>query len=95
MKKRLIILALCLGLWFMAAVVNLEQGRQTQGARQLEQVLRQTAAACYASEGFYPPSLEYMMDHYGLLYDDGDYHVHYSLFASNLMPEITVVERQP
>jgi hypothetical protein len=36
-----------------------------------------------------------MRQHYGLMYDEGCYIVHYELFASNLMPEITVMERVP
>lgn len=76
-----------------AAVRNLEQGKQAQDIRQLEQVLQRTAVACYAVEGAYPPNVEYMRQHYGLTYDDSRYVVHYVLVASNFMPEITVMER--
>jgi len=95
MKKRSILLALAVLLCFLLAVSRLEQGRQAEGKQQLEEALRRTAVACYASEGFYPPSVEYMVQHYGLQYDEQVYRVHYEIFASNLMPEITVVERQP
>jgi len=88
-------LALAVLLCFLLAVSRLEQGRQAEGKQQLEEALRRTAVACYASEGFYPPSVEYMVQHYGLQYDEQVYRVHYEIFASNLMPEITVVERQP
>ena len=82
-------------LCFVTAVSRLEQGADAQGRQQLEEALRRTAVACYASEGFYPPSVDYMVQHYGLQYDEDAYRVHYEIFASNLMPEITVVERQP
>ena len=95
MKKRGILIALAVLLCFLAAVGRLEQGHTEEGRRQLEDALRRTAVSCYASEGFYPPNVTYMVQHYGLQYDEGAYRVHYEIFASNLMPEITVVERQP
>ena len=95
MKRRSILLALAVLLCFLIAVSRLEQGADAEGRQQLEEALRRTAVACYAAEGFYPPSVDYMVQHYGLQYDKDAYRVHYEIFASNLMPEITVVERQP
>ena len=95
MKIRNVILALAVLLCFLTAVERLEQGRKDEGKQQLEDAVRRTAVACYASEGFYPPDVDYMVQHYGLQYDEAVYRVHYEIFASNLMPEITVVEKQP
>ena len=95
MKKRSILLLLAVLLCFLLAVSRLKQGANAEGKQQLEDALRRTAVACYASEGFYPPDVDYMVQHYGLQYDEDAYRVHYEIFASNLMPEITVVERQP
>lgn len=94
MKKciRIFIIAAVL-LCFVLAVSRLEQDTQAEGKAQLEAVLRRTAAACYASEGFYPPDLAYMQQHYGLQYNEDRYVVYYEVFASNLMPDITVLER--
>ena len=82
-------------IFVLTAVSNLEQGKQQQDIRQLEQVLHRTAVACYAVEGMYPPDVAYMREHYGLIYDESRYIVHYDLFASNFMPDITVMERKP
>ena len=79
----------------LVAITNLEQGKQEQDIRQLEQVLHRTAVACYAVEGAYPPDVAYMRQHYGLVYDESRYTVHYEVFASNFMPDITVMERTP
>jgi len=84
-------LALLFG--FAVSVSRLEQGRQAEGKQQLEEVLRRTAVTCYAAEGVYPPNLEYMRVHYGLQYNEAQYKVYYELFASNLMPDITVLEK--
>lgn len=87
-----ILLLLCAVILFSSAVNQLEQERHREGRLQLERTLRRTAAACYAAEGFYPPSLSYMQTHYGLRYNEDEYIVHYELFASNLMPDITVLD---
>lgn len=95
MKKKSLILVILVLLCFLAAVNRLELGRKAEGKQQLENALRRTAAACYGAEGFYPPSVEYMVRHYGLQYDETAYMIHYEVFASNLMPGITVVEVKP
>ena len=93
MKKRSVILGICVLLCFLLSLSRLENAHQEAGKQQLEDALRRTAVACYAVEGFYPPDVDYMVQHYGLQYDEDSYRVHYEIFASNLMPEITVVEK--
>ena len=46
---------------------------------------------CYAIEGRYPPSLEYMEEHYGLVYDKDIFFVDYQPIGSNLYPDVTVI----
>ena len=82
-------------LCFFTALANLESGRADEGRRQLEEALRRSAVACYAAEGIYPPDLTYMEEHYGLQIDTDRYTVYYDVFASNLMPDITVLENEP
>lgn len=80
-------------LTFLLGLSRLEQGRQEQGAKQLEAAIRRAAVACYASEGAYPPDVDHLCRYYGLQYEENRYLVHYDCFASNLMPDITVVEK--
>lgn len=95
MKKWSLILALVVSLWFLLAVSRIENQRQALGKQQLETALRRTAVSCYALEGFYPPDVSYMQDHYGLRYDEEHYIIRYDLSATNWMPDITVLEKQP
>jgi len=85
--------ALLAVLCFLVAVVRLERGRQEEGLGQLENALRRAAVSCYAAEGFYPPDVDYMRQRYTLQWDETRYVVHYERFASNLMPDITVLEK--
>ena len=47
---------------------------------------------CYAIEGYYPPSLAYIEEHYGLTYDKSKYMVDYVPIGDNIMPSVTIVE---
>ena len=53
-------------------------------------VLR-SAMECYAVEGVYPESLDYLEQHYGLRVNHRDYIVTYEVFASNQPPSIQVL----
>lgn len=79
-------------LLFLSALSNLSGGRRSEGREQLEEAVRRSAVACYAAEGIYPPTLDYLEEHYGLQVDRERYTVIYDVFASNLMPDVTVLE---
>lgn len=89
------LLAVAVLLVFLASLSNLEQGRSEEDKRQLENALRRASVACYAAEGIYPPNLDYLREHYGIQIDETRYMVVYDVFASNLMPDITVLEQTP
>ena len=96
MKKTMflmIVLGFVLGA-FLMSVWNTEQSAGERGREQLETALRQAAVACYAAEGIYPPDPTYLQNHYGVLIDEKRYAVFYECFAENLMPVITVLERE-
>ena len=86
--------ALAVLLMFTSALSNLDDGRRSEGRRQLEDAVRRSAVACYAAEGIYPPDLEYLEEHYGVQVDRERYTVVYEVFASNLMPDVTVLENE-
>lgn len=88
------ILAVGILLFFLASVNNLDNGKREEGKEQLEQALKRCAVTCYATEGIYPPDVEYMKEHYGIQIDEERYLVRYEIFAENLMPDITVVEKR-
>lgn len=79
---------------FLTGLSNLTQGRAQEDQAQLEEVLRRSAVACYAAEGIYPPDLAYLEEHYGVQIDKERYTVIYEVFASNLMPDITILENE-
>ena len=86
----LLIIALLAGMWVsISRVDRAEQSNQTQ---MVHDAVQNAAISCYAVEGAYPSGLDYLRENYGLAYDESRYLVTYSAFASNLFPEIHVVE---
>lgn len=57
----------------------------------LTEAVRRASIQCYAIEGRYPPSVEYLEDHYGISIDRDKYYVFYDGWASNIMPDITIL----
>ena len=88
------VLALAAAAVIAAAIMSVRGSSAVSGAERLEESVRRAVVACYAAEGRYPDSVEYLKEHYGLQLDEGRYFVGYSLFADNLMPDITVTERR-
>ncbi len=66
-------------------------GRQGDQFREIQlEAIRQAAMQCYALEGAYPPSLQYLADEYGLILNTEDYHFRYEVPAGNLPPIVEV-----
>jgi len=70
-----------------------EASSSAEGLRILEDSIRRAVVISYAIEGRYPESIDYIALHYGIHIDKTRYIVHYNIFASNIMPEITVIAR--
>ena len=85
----LIFTAICV-LFFLATD---SAGRNSIARQQesLENAIARDIVQCYAIEGRYPPSLSYMEEHYGLIYDKKTFFVDYQPIASNLYPDYTVI----
>ena len=81
---------LVLGL-FILGLDDLSGITARQEAEGLKNTILQSAVHCYALEGFYPDSLAYLEEHYGLTYDKDKYVVSYEIIGSNLMPGVTVI----
>ena len=76
---------------FLTAVSNIDSEKTAEDKAQLERAIINAAISCYAIEGAYPPSVEYLVENYNIQIDSKRFTVKYELYASNLMPEITVL----
>ncbi|MDO4393033.1 MAG: hypothetical protein Q4C80_01295 [Bacillota bacterium] len=65
-----------------------------ESLRQTEDTVRRFAVQCYALEGEYPKSIDYLADNYALTLNEDDYIYHYTYIGDNMMPDITVLPAQ-
>lgn len=87
----LLVFILVIGLFYFG--INSLSGDTTQRQKEsLESSIKNTVAYCYAVEGAYPESIDYMKDNYGLTYDENKFYIGYRISGANILPDITVIE---
>ncbi len=69
-----------------------ESGERLQ-QKALQDAIARGCTHSYATTGAYPQSLDALVDNYGVQIDHSKYIVHYEVFASNIMPDITVIQK--
>ncbi len=84
---------LCFVGLFLFGVSCIEATSEDEQLQLLSKAITRASVNCYAVEGRYPPSIKYLEEHYGLIINHKKFFVDYMCFASNIMPEITVVDK--
>ena len=84
------LLLFCVFLYGIAALNGSTREKQLES---LKTAVNRSIVQCYAVEGTYPPSLDYLEQHYGLTYDKDDFYIDYISVGSNLMPDVVVLEK--
>lgn len=84
----LVIMVLCI-----TGIQTAEQKYREEALSSAKESILRGAINCYALEGVYPPDYEYLKENYGVRVDEEKYAVFYTVFASNMMPDVTVVEK--
>ena len=81
-----------IAVWYFASTVS-ARDLSDESAAAIKNAIRRGALQCYAVEGIYPPTLEYLEENYGLQVNSRDFYIRYDIFASNIAPEITVTAK--
>ena len=81
-----VIIAFLFGISFISSTSSRDQKQV------LTDAVSRDVIHCYAVEGYYPPSLSYIEDHYGLTYDKNRYLIDYVPIGDNILPSVTIVE---
>lgn len=79
-------------LCFYLGIQSLSADTDRRQRDSLEEALNRSITYCYAVEGAYPESLEYLTKHYGLIYDHDRFFVDYRVSGANLYPDVTILE---
>ncbi|MBE5842954.1 MAG: hypothetical protein E7302_02085 [Butyrivibrio sp.] len=90
---RLVKLVIVVGLLvlFFTGINEISSGNVDKQEKSLQTAIERDIVQCYSLEGIYPPSLEYLEDHYGLIYDKKLFFIDYRPIASNIYPEVTIL----
>lgn len=80
--------------WFLLAMKSTASSNKRRELEALKTTVENGITMCYAVEGVYPESVEYLCANYGLIYDKSKYIVYYDSFASNIRPTVKILERQ-
>ncbi len=81
---------------FFAFFLGISKVSEEAGEKQIESLhlaISRGIAHCYATEGHYPESLDYLKQYYGILYDSDKFFVDYQALGANLFPDVTVIEK--
>lgn len=76
-----------------SAISSISKYANEQEYITLQQALQEDITTCYALEGMYPESLEYLEKNYGLHYDTDKYFIDYKIIASNIYPDVTIIQK--
>ncbi len=87
------VIFIALFLFFLQGIQSVGETTKAKQLESLETALRRSISQCYAVEGAYPPSVDYLVDHYGLTYDSSTFLVDYDYYGGNLLPEVTVLRK--
>ncbi len=79
---------------FFLSLSSIQESTLQKQQESLKTALIRDITHCYAVEGFYPPSLDYIEEHYGLTYDKDLFFVDYRPVGSNMRPDVTVILRK-
>lgn len=88
-----ILVFVLLFLYFIYALGTISTETVDRQEQSLNIAINRSIVSCYCVEGTYPPSLDYIKEHYGLIYDDDTFFVDYTAIGSNIYPDVTVMRR--
>lgn len=78
---------------FVQGISSLSTSTRRRQKESLEDAIMRDITYCYTLEGSYPESLEYLKEHYGLTYDEDLFFVDYRVLGANILPDVTILER--
>ena len=80
--------------WMVWGVRDAARLSDEEGLRLAREAVDRAVVSCYSLEGVYPATYEDLKAKTGLAVDEERYIVIYEIFASNIRPSVTVMERR-
>ena len=82
-----------IAVWMVQGVREAARISDEEGLRIAQEAVERAVVSCYSLEGVYPANYEDLKAKSGLAIDEDKYGVFYDIFASNMRPSVTVLER--
>lgn len=89
----LLVVLIIIAIYSAIAMNNVFSKNSDAQPSRIKEAIEMACVQCYAIEGSYPPNLDYLRDHYGIVLDHDRYYYYYEIFASNVMPVVEVYEK--
>ena len=77
----------------LIALSNSRSANEELRQSSIKESISKAAALCYAAEGAYPESLDYLEENYGIRAEYDNFTVHYSYAGGNIPPDIIVTPK--
>jgi len=89
-----LVIFLCFVIFLIAGLSGARKSASAESLEMIGQSVMRATVQCYAIEGMYPPDVAYLEKNYGIIIDHDKYIVHYEAFASNILPDIIVLDKE-
>lgn len=77
---------------FLSVTAFITEGDESEQREALSKAIDASLLQCYCIEGRYPSDFEYLASNYGILYDKKKFRVDYTVYGTNMRPEIFIVD---
>ena len=88
-----VVLFAAIAVWVVQGVREAVRLSGEEGLRMAQESIERAVVSCYSLEGVYPATYEDLKAKSGLAIDEDKYVIFYDVFASNMRPSVTVMER--
>jgi len=78
---------------FLVLFLKVDTYEGQEETQMVKDAVRRAVLTCYAVEGSYPDTLDYLKEHYRLSFDEDRFFVTYQSYGVNMAPDIYVTER--
>ncbi len=91
-----LILALCMiifSIYLIPLIGDTVDKNESMTQETMQQAIDRALVHCYAIEGSYPSSLDYLRDNYGVFIQEERFYYYYEYIGSNIRPVVQVLEK--
>lgn len=90
---RIIILVVII-ISFVMLIIYIEKDAKKNELFLIENAIEKAIINCYAVDGEYPTSIDYLIENYGIVIDEERFDVYLEKIDVGIFPKVTIIENQ-